>query len=206
MFPGQDTGHGFRIDHVAQALPEGQMDSWVLFYRAVLGLAPEGSVVLADPYGLVRARAVSNASRSLRFPLSLSESRNTATARSVTTYAGAGVSHIALATGDIFAVAERMAGDGVEILPIPANYYDDLLARFGLEPDYAERLAAHNILLDRVGEGTFLHFYTLPFEDRFFFEIVQRIDGYDLYGAPNAPVRMAALAHARPADLLQMLR
>jgi 4-hydroxyphenylpyruvate dioxygenase len=30
-----------RIDHLAQALPAGQLDSWVLFYRAVLGLTPE---------------------------------------------------------------------------------------------------------------------------------------------------------------------
>ncbi len=194
------------VDHVAQALPVGQLDSWVLFYRTVLGLKPEASIVLADPYGLVRARAVSNASRSLRFPLSLSEGNRTTVARSVSTYSGAGVSHIALATDDIFASARSLSITGVTILPIPANYYDDILARFGLEPEFADLLKAHNILYDRVEEGSFLHFYTLPFEERFFFEFVQRLDHYDLYGAPNAPVRMAALAHARPADLSSLLR
>jgi len=52
-----------------------------------------------------------------------------------------------------------------------------------------------NVLYDRVGTGEFFQFYTLPFEQRFFFEVVQRTGSYDLYGASNAPVRLAALAH-----------
>jgi 4-hydroxyphenylpyruvate dioxygenase len=52
-----------------------------------------------------------------------------------------------------------------------------------------------NILYDRLGTGEFFQFYTLPFEQRFFFEVVQRSGSYDLYGASNAPVRLAALAH-----------
>jgi 4-hydroxyphenylpyruvate dioxygenase len=31
------------------------MDSWVLFYRAVLGLEPAAVLELPDPYGLVRS-------------------------------------------------------------------------------------------------------------------------------------------------------
>jgi 4-hydroxyphenylpyruvate dioxygenase len=39
-----------------------------------------------------------------------------------------------------------------------------------------------------------LHCYSEPFAGGFYFEFVQRIGGYDQYGAANAPVRMAALA------------
>jgi len=39
------------IDHVAQALPIGRMDNFVLFYRAVLGFNPEQLWEIADPYG-----------------------------------------------------------------------------------------------------------------------------------------------------------
>lgn len=190
-----------RIDHVSQALPEGRLDAWVLFYRAVLGLEPEDIFVLPDPYGLVRSRAVSNAERTLRFPLNISESRNTATARSVTTYSGAGVHHIAFATDDVFASAEALKANGVNLLPIPGNYYDDLAARFGLADDLVHQMRSLDILYDRDANGEFMHVYTLPFEDRFFFEVVQRRRGYDQYGAPNAPVRMAALAQAREANL-----
>ncbi len=41
-----------RIDHIAQALPEGSLDATILFYRSLLGLQPETTFVLADPYGL----------------------------------------------------------------------------------------------------------------------------------------------------------
>ncbi|TGR62656.1 hypothetical protein EN837_27030, partial [bacterium M00.F.Ca.ET.194.01.1.1] len=103
-----------RIDHIAEALPDGRLDSTVLFYRAVLGLEPEASVVLADPYGLVHSKAVSNCERTLRMPLNISESRNTVTARSVSNYAGAGVHHIALATDDILAAADTLKMRGAE--------------------------------------------------------------------------------------------
>jgi 4-hydroxyphenylpyruvate dioxygenase len=186
-----------RIDHIAQALPEGQLDSWILFYRAVLGLEPEGSVELPDPYGLVHSRAVASGNRALRFPLNVSQSRNTATARSVSTLAGAGVHHIAFESADIFETMRKLNEAGVPMLAIPLNYYDDLAARFGLAGDLVDRLRLNGLLYDRAGDGELLQAYTQPFEDRFYFEILQRKGGYDLYGAANAPVRMAALAHLR---------
>lgn len=194
------------VDHVAQALPERRLDASVLFYRAVLGLEPEGAFTLPDPYGLVRSKAVSNAARTVRFPLNISESSNTATARSVTTYAGAGVHHIAFSTDDIFEAAHRLKEGGGKILPISANYYDDIAARFSLPDDLVSRMREHSILFDRNDDGDFFQLYTMPYEDRFFFEIVQRTGAYDLYGAPNAPVRMAALAQLRAPNPSQLLR
>lgn len=191
------TALASRIDHIAQVLPEDALDASVLFYRAVLDLAPEPTVILSDPYGLVRSRAISDKDRRVRFPLNIAQGRNTGTARSIGTYSGAGVHHIALATGDIFAAARMLAENGAQILPIPQNYYDDLGARYGLDEARLAEFAALNLLYERVGSGEFLHLYTLPFEDRFFFEFVQRIEGYDLYGASNAGVRMAALAQTR---------
>ena len=190
-----DKDHLERVDHIAQALPEGRLDAWVLFYRTLLGLEPEGAVDFPDPYGLVRSKAMSNRERTVRFPLNISESRNTATARSVTNFAGAGVSHIAFSTSDIFTSAEAVEQAGGTILPIPTNYYEDIAARFGLRDGQLDRMRRFNILYDRLGTGEFFQFYTLPFEQRFFFEVVQRSGSYDLYGASNAPVRLAALAH-----------
>jgi 4-hydroxyphenylpyruvate dioxygenase len=171
----------------------------VLFYRAVLGLEPDDVWVLPDPHGLVRSRALASANRSLRFTLNISASRNTVTGRSVSTFAGAGIHHIAFRTGDIFAAAGKCRANGVPLLPIPANYYDDLIARFELPGELVERLARDSILYDRLGEREYFQLYTAPFEDRFFFEVVQRVNGYDHYGAANAPVRMAAQTqHAKP--------
>ena len=41
-----------------------------------------------------------------------------------------------------------------------------------------DMLRVHNILYDRDDAGEFLHPYTDPFDDRFFFEIVQRVGDY----------------------------
>jgi 4-hydroxyphenylpyruvate dioxygenase len=194
-----------RIDHIAQALPEGQLDSWVLFYRAVLGLEPESHVILNDPYGIVRSRAVSNRERTVRIPLNFSESRNTATARSISAFSGAGVHHIAFSTADIFAAARRLALAHAPILRIPSNYYEDIAARFELADDLVARLREFNVLYDRSESGEFFQIYTMPSDDRFFFEIVERSNGYDLYGAANAPVRMAAFAELRGRNLARLL-
>jgi 4-hydroxyphenylpyruvate dioxygenase len=147
----------------------------------------------------VRSRALASANRSLRLSVNISGSRNTGTARSVSTFAGAGIHHIAFRTGDIFAAAAACRANGVKLLPIPANYYDDLAARYDMPADFVTRLERNGILYDRAGGGEYFQLYTEPFEDRFFFEIVQRADGYDLYGGINAPVRMAAQTQrARP--------
>jgi len=185
------------IDHVAQALPDGQLDSWILFYRAVLGLIPQDAWDLPDPYGLVRSRVVASKNGTVSFPLNISESRNTATARSVSTFSGAGVHHIAFSTDNIFEAVARLRANGTSILRIPPNYYDDLEARFEMDPKLIDRLRQHNVLYDRSGSGEFFQAYTEAFEDRFFCEIVQRVGGYALYGAVNAPARMAAQAQSR---------
>jgi 4-hydroxyphenylpyruvate dioxygenase len=192
------------IDHVSLALPEGQFDGWVLFFKAAFGFTAEDTFVLPDPYGLVRSRAVRSPDGTVRLPLNISQSRNTATARSVSTYSGAGVQHIALATDDIFATAAELKRRGAAVLRIPANYYDDLAAKFGLADDLIARLAAANILYDREGDGEFFQIYTEPFEDRFSFEIVERRN-YHGFGAANAPVRMAAQAQSQAASPFRTL-
>jgi 4-hydroxyphenylpyruvate dioxygenase len=192
-------GHGplIAVDHVGLAVPGDSFDTWLLYYRSVFGLHPEESWVLPDPYGLVKSRALTNDARSVRFPLSFSESSRTIVARSLTTFSGAGVNQVAFSTADIFQAVADMRKRGVGLLRIPENYYDDLAARLGLDDVFVERLRSHDVLYDRTPDGgEFFHVYTETFHDRFFFEVVQRVGGYDLYGAVNAPVRMAAQARA----------
>jgi 4-hydroxyphenylpyruvate dioxygenase len=186
-------------------LPVGRMDNFVLFYRAVLGFGPEALWEIADPYGLVRSRTMVSADRSVRLPLNVSESRETSTGRFLTTYSGAGVQHIALASSDIVAALQGLTARGARILPIPSNYYDDLVAKWGLDEARIDQLRLLNLLYDRDDAGEFLHAYTDAFDDRFFFEIVQRLGGYQQYGAVNAGVRMAAQAQRRASSRLGRL-
>ena len=187
------------VDHVAQALPMGRMDNFVLFYRAIFGFQPEQLWEIPDAMGLVQSRAMASADGAIRLPLNISESRETTTGRFLTTFSGAGVQHIAMASPDIRLAIETLMARGARFLPIPGNYYDDIGARWGLDDAQLAMLRAHDLLYDRDASGEFLHAYTDPFDDRFFFEIVQRIGGYQQYGAANASVRMAAHAKRRSA-------
>jgi 4-hydroxyphenylpyruvate dioxygenase len=184
------------IDHFAMGLPVDQLDSWILFYRAVLGMEPGDSLELSDPYGLIRSCGVATANKRLRVVLNVSPSRSTETARRISTLGGASVHHIAFACDDIFATVERLRANGVGFVPISPNYYDDLPTRFVLDGGLVARMRTLGILYDRAAEGEYFHVYSESFADRFFFEIVQRVGGYDAYGALNAPARMAAQAQA----------
>ena len=182
------------IDHIAYALRSGELDSWVLYYRAVLGFDAEPTLLLSDPNGVVKSRTVTSRDHGVRLPLNISEGIRTSTAQSVESHGGAGVHHVAFSTPDIFATVAALRARGAKLLPIPANYYEDLQTRFELQPDFVGRLRDADILYDRIGDGEFLHVYSEPFQDSFFFEFLQRIGGYDQYGAVNAPIRMAAFA------------
>ncbi|SDO15624.1 3-dehydroshikimate dehydratase QuiC [Pseudomonas jinjuensis] len=192
------AGNLQRIDHMAMALPADSLDSWVLFYKSVLDFEADDEVVLPDPYGLVKSRAIRSRCSSVRLPLNISENRNTAISHALSSYRGSGVHHIAFACEDIFAEVARAKEAGVPLLEIPLNYYDDLAARFDFDDEFLSELAYYNVLYDRDAQGGELfHVYSEPFEGRFFFEIIQRRNGYVGYGAANVAVRLAAMAKAR---------
>jgi 4-hydroxyphenylpyruvate dioxygenase len=106
------------------------------------------------------------------------------------------VQHIALATADILAAARRLRELGLATLPIPQNYYEDLDARFGLDPELLAQLAQFNILYDRDSDGEYFQLISRAFAKRFFFEIVER-RGYRGFGAANAAIRLAAQSRYR---------
>ena len=184
------------IDHLAMALPPDTVDTWILFYRSILGLEPHGRLEMAEPYGLMRSRAVVSENRALRITLNASEGRQSMIARSLSTFAGPGVHHIAFACDDIFATVAQLRAAGVGFLTMPANYYDDLEARFGERDDLIPRLREAGILYDQTPDGAFFHIPTETFMDRFSFEIVQREGAYDGHGEANAPSYLAAQARA----------
>ncbi|CAM2155276.1 4-hydroxyphenylpyruvate dioxygenase [Paraburkholderia tropica] len=186
------------IDHVSLSLPAGSFDAWVLFLKSVFGLQASAPVMLPDPYGLVRSRALFSADRGLRMVLNASVDQHTAAAETVRAYHGSGLSHVAFTTADIFRAVTEFEAAGVPLLRVPANYYDDLDARFALRGDFLDALRQHNLLYDRDERGgEFLHAYTETLDQRFFLELVERRGGYDGYGAPNAAVRLAAQARQR---------
>ncbi len=169
------------IDHVNLAQPWQHFDEAVLFYTSALALEPQPFAEVPSPTGLVRSQVMATGDRAVRLVLNLAPLN-----QQRKTYQ----EHIAFAVDDLVATARDCKARGLEFLEIPANYYEDLDARFGLAPDFLATLQELNLLYDRDADGEFLHFYTATVGS-VFFEMVERRGAYDGYGAPNAPVRHA---------------
>ncbi|MFG2460125.1 bifunctional sugar phosphate isomerase/epimerase/4-hydroxyphenylpyruvate dioxygenase family protein [Streptomyces sp. NPDC048523] len=182
--PAELDGVVTAIDHLALTQPWHQFDESVLFHRTVLGLSPHDTVELADPYGLFRSRALSASSDGPRLVLNLAPAPQED--------GGTRARHVAFAVDDIVAAVRRFRAAGAGLLHIPANYYDDLEARFEFAEGELETYRELGILYDRDERGgEFRHCYTETV-GRVFFEFVQRSGGYTGFGAANAPIRLAA--------------
>ncbi|HET8879475.1 MAG TPA: TIM barrel protein [Arthrobacter sp.] len=192
---GPAAGTRAVIDHVNLAQPWQHFDEAVLFYTSALALQPQPYAEVASPTGLVRSQVMTTRDRGVRLVLNLAplhqqeghpETAGAAPAVPRRTFQ----EHIAFAVEDLVATARDARARGLDFLRIPANYYEDLDARFDLDPDFLATLRELNLLYDRDADGEFLHFYTATVGS-VFFEMVERRGRYDGYGAPNAPVRHA---------------
>jgi len=179
------------VDHISQSMHYEEMLTWLLFYSSLLDLDKVPAQDVLDPGGLVKSQVMQSPDGAVRFVMNASQSSRTQSSRFLSELFGSGVQHIAFETGDIFTTVAKLRENGVPLLDIPENYYDDLEARTGLDGDELDRLKSLNILYDRDGSSEYFQVYTHTFEDRFFFEIVQRRN-YTGYGAANAPIRLAA--------------
>jgi len=179
------------VDHISQSMPYDEMLSWLLFYTGILDLRRLPQMEIADPLGLVQSQALINSNQGLRMILNGSSATRTLSARFINEFFGSGVQHIAFSCTDIFATIADMRARGADFLKIPDNYYDDIEAKYDLDATTMAALRDNQILYDREGEGEFFQIYTHTFDERFFFEIVQRRN-YEGFGAANAAVRLAA--------------
>jgi 4-hydroxyphenylpyruvate dioxygenase len=192
---GQASGAGAGltgVDHVGLTQPFDSFDEAGLFYRAVLGLDPQPVTEFAAPFGLVRARAVTSADRAVRLTLSVAALRRGGWAPGVPD-----PQYVAFATDDVVATARALRAAGAPLLPLPANYADDLEARFDLDPGLLAAIREHGLMYDEDASGSYLQLATEVLGDRVFFTVVQRLGGYDGHGLVDTPVRMAAQRRVR---------
>ena len=79
-----------------------------------------------------------------------------------------------------------MRNNGVDFLPTPLSYYENLHERIGEIDEDIETLAELGILVDTDENGYMLQIFTKPLQDRptLFFEIIQR-KGSNSFGKGN---------------------
>ncbi len=170
------------IDHVNLTQPWQTAQDAVLFLTSVFGLEAEAPTEVPGPTGLVRSQVLRTHDGAVRIPLNVAPHALDGTVLP---------QHVAFACTDVVELARSARAAGLEFLAVPANYYDYLAGRFGLDESYVAELQALDLLYDRSPAGHFVHFYTRTV-GTVFFEFVQRFGHYDGYGVDNAPVRLAA--------------
>ncbi len=189
-----------RIDHLAQTTRYDEMLTWLLFYTSIFSMRRTPMVDVVEPGGLVRSQAIESLPKpDFRLTMNGADNRKTFAGKFLAEGFGTSIQHIAFSTNDIFATAKQLHACGFQALPISRNYYDDLEARFGLEPEFSDALRDSSILYDRDDNGEYFQIYSQTFGEGFFFEIVERRGQYNGYGAMNAPFRIGAQRRmARP--------
>ncbi len=185
------------FDHLAVVVHNDEFLSWQLYWRALFDVQVQEAQDVIDPNGLVFSQAIQNPQGTFRLTMNATDARDALTARFLNQSFGAGFQHIAFRAGDIVSLAREVRAKGLECLPIPANYHDDAAARFALDEAESATMRQFDILVDEDAAGhRYRQFYSRAFNRSFFFEFVERA-GYEGYGAPNAPVRLAAQSRYR---------
>lgn len=194
--PLGEPGSAFKqVDHLTNVVSRFEVYSWLLLYKAWLGLEVNPVVEVFDPYGMFYSRSLRNPEGTVQIAINTAEGRETLASRFLQALGHAGIQHVAFQVSDLLAFAEEARKAGFRPLRIPSAYYRLLSARYALPTPFLDRLEALNVLYDEDPKGgVFLHLYTPSFQGRFFFEVVERQNGYAGFGAANAGVRLQAQA------------
>jgi 4-hydroxyphenylpyruvate dioxygenase len=179
------------IDHMVGNVGLGEMNTWVNFYKEVLGFAQIISFDdkdISTDYTALMSKVMSNGNGRIKFPINepADGKKKSQIEEYLDFYEGPGVQHIAVATNDIIKTVRELVARGVEFLRVPDNYYDVVLDRVGEIDEDIAPLRELGILVDRDDEGYLLQIFTKPIEPRptLFFEIIQR-KGATSFGKGN---------------------
>jgi len=169
------------VDHMVGNVGWGQMNTWIDFYKNVMGfrqLISFDDKDISTEYTALMSKVVANGNDRIKFPINepAKGKKVSQIEEYINFYHGAGVQHLAMATDNIVATVTELKNRGVEFLYVPETYYDDVKKRVGEIEEDLDQLKQHGILIDRDDEGYLLQLFTKPVQDRptVFYEIIQR--------------------------------
>jgi 4-hydroxyphenylpyruvate dioxygenase len=179
------------IDHIVGNVELGRMEEWVKFYEDVFGmveLVHFSDEAISTEYSALMSKVVASGNGRIKFPINepAEGKKKSQIDEYLEFYEGAGAQHIAVATRDIVGTVAELRRRGVEFLPIPDAYYDEVPDRVPEVAGQLDDLHEQGILVDHDDEGYLLQIFTKPVGDRptVFFEIIER-HGATGFGAGN---------------------
>ncbi|MCW5917671.1 MAG: 4-hydroxyphenylpyruvate dioxygenase [Ferruginibacter sp.] len=204
VFKPEGTGLLY-VDHCVGNVGWNQMNPWVKYYEDVMGfknILSFDDKDISTEYSALMSKVMSNGNGYVKFPINepAEGKKKSQVEEYLDFYNGEGVQHIAIATHDIISTVTELKKRGVEFLPIPASYYEDLLDRVGHIDEDLKPLKELGILVDRDDEGYLLQIFSRPLQDRptLFFEFIQR-KGAKSFGKGNFKALFEALEREQDA-------
>ena len=178
------------VDHVVGNVECGAMDRWVKFFVETLGFDQRmhfDADVISTEYSALMSKVLENGGKTI---ININEPalgrRKSQIQEYLDFHYGAGIQHIGLTTQDIVQTVVHLKQSGVEFLPIPPSYYENLDEWVTALDIPVAKLAELGILVDRDHDGYLLQLFTKPVGDRptLFFEVIER-HGARGFGAGN---------------------
>lgn len=183
------------IDHIVGNQGWNEMVNVCEWYEQKLGFHRFWSVddsIMHTEYSALKSIVMTDADEAVKMPINepAKGKKMSQIEEFVNFYGGPGAQHIALRTDDIIHTITQMKARGVNFLPTPDSYYDNLRKRLAHAPitvkEDIDVLQKLKVLVDFDDKGYLLQIFTKPVEDRptLFYEIIQRANN-DGFGFGN---------------------
>jgi len=177
--PASRTSSLSTIDHVVLNVARGQMAIASSWYQRVFGLTQGQRFEITTARSGLCSQVLVHPQGSLQLPINEPSSDNSQIQEFLQHNRGAGVQHVALRSLDAISAIARFRQRGLELISVPATYYEDLQNRPCCPLPDTRAASAQQLLLDWAidgKQGALLQTFTKPiFSDpTFFFEIIER--------------------------------
>ena len=177
------------LDHVAIAVPKGELDDWVSFYKEGLYLHEAYEQMISPDDISMNSKVLAGESYDIKFPLVESSSieGKSQVDEFIKFNGGPGVQHLAWATDDIVNTVSKLRLGGVGFVQTPDTYYDLVEERVGvIDRNHLKDIRDLKVLIDTDEWGRLQQIFTKPVTGRatMFVEVIQR-NGAKGFGAGN---------------------
>jgi 4-hydroxyphenylpyruvate dioxygenase len=180
------------IDHVASELRVGETDFWTNYLTKTIGTSLVQSINKSEDNKTGMTLNI-NQSNNKKLTFVMAEPDGTGVSSKVLENInkfGPGIHHLAFLTDDIVSTIKKIENSNVEFVNFPPAYYTLLRQNSEMKNIDIDTLEKYGILIDKEGDTFLYQKFIKPYGDRpfFFYEIVQRVNGYSGFALKNINV------------------
>ena len=180
------------IDHIAICVNIGDVAYYATQYIDTYGFKQSHEEQVITNHSGMKSKAIQSTNGHIKivFVEPIAGLKTSQVAAFLQEFGGPGVQHIAFSTNNIVSSVKQLRSSGLETLPIPEEYYNQL----HINESDCQTLRKHSILFDRNEQGCLYQIFSKPVVARatLFFEVIQR-EGCTGFGSNNIKALFQAI-------------